>query len=657
MFVLRMHEALTDIEVDLRVFVFEAGGVIPLVGGYFALFAFHLAAAHVLLHDDVLAIPFGLALRAGQTVMAEAPAAFGAEQGGPGGHFRAVGDAGHFRGADQIVVVADLDVGQVFAADAVHPPQHLVHERVALGRGEVLADLGADLGFHLFHGQALVVVDLERGADFLPGLLGVGHGTGAPGPGGVFGGHASGNGAEHERAGQILLRDGRAVACREESGNRGFGVLVDQNAGVAVAGAQGDFFHALFHGVPAVVVFVALFVELAAHGAFGAPQHLFQTLEGFLGQMVELEVHGAAPFHELAPHGEEHVAGPVAVRPVFLAQGVDAVTAAGNDHIAAGRAVEVFHEQVGLEALHVHHFGACMVGHGEAVAGVSGEFVDAAEVSVARHAELADAARGDDHGGSFDLVVVPAAHVEGEDAGDFAVVVGEQAACGRAVKDGAAELADFPRESALDVLAVHGEIQGLVGGMQEAALVVSVLVQGEEVAGLAVGVPFQVLDDGQGIPAEHIGAFLVDDALGDLGQGFDHVFRGSVPGHGDDVECVHAAPDGAGCFDGALVDNDDTAVGVGFLGFDGREGARAAAAEDDDVRFNLFHAHDDPPQLEHFVAECICRPEPRVPARRLHASAAEACSIRLREHVHVADAPERRMTNSRNGTDAFPEPP
>ena len=37
--------------------------------------------------------------------MAEAPAAFGAEQGGPGGHFRAVGDAGHFRGADQIVVV------------------------------------------------------------------------------------------------------------------------------------------------------------------------------------------------------------------------------------------------------------------------------------------------------------------------------------------------------------------------------------------------------------------------------------------------------------------------------------------------------------------------------------------------------------------------
>ncbi len=134
--------------------------------------------------------------------------------------------------------------------------------------------------------------------------------------------------------------------------------------------------------------------------------------------------------------------------------------------------------------------------------------------------------------------------------------------------------------------------------MQEAALVVSVLVQGEEVAGLAVGVLFQIFNDGQGIASEHIGAFLVDDAFRDLGEGFNNVFRGSVAGHGDDVEGVHAASNGARGFNGALVDNNDPAIGVGFLGFDGREGARAAAAQDDDVRFNFFYAHDGPPQKE-----------------------------------------------------------
>ena len=280
--------------------------------------------------------------------------------------------------------------------------------------------------------------------------------------------------------------------------------------------------------------------------------------------------------------------------PVFLTVGVDAVSAAGDDHVAAGGAVEVLHKQVGLEALHVHHFRAGMVSHGEAVAGIAGELVNTAQVTVAGHAELADAAGGDDHGRGFYLIVIAAAHVEGEDAGDFAVVVGKQTTGGSAVEDGTAESADFTGEPAFDVFAVHGEVQGLVGGVQVAAFVVAVFIQGEKVAGLAVGVFFQVLDDGKGVSAEDIGAFLVDDAFSDLGQRLDHVFRSSISGDGDDIEGVHASADGARGFDGALVDHDDTTVRVGFLGLDGRKGAGAAAAQNYDIRFNLFYTHDNP---------------------------------------------------------------
>lgn len=135
--------------------------------------------------------------------------------------------------------------------------------------------------------------------------------------------------------------------------------------------------------------------------------------------------------------------------------------------------------------------------------------------------------------------------MKGEDAGDFAVVVGKQTTGGSAVEDGTAESADFTAEPAFDVFAVHGEVQGLVGGVQVAAFVVAVFIQGKKVAGLAVGVFFQVLDDGKGVSAEDIGAFLVDDAFSDLGQRLDHVFRSSISGDGDDIEGVHASADGA----------------------------------------------------------------------------------------------------------------
>jgi hypothetical protein len=138
-------------------------------------------------------------------------------------------------------------------------------------------------------------------------------------------------------------------------------------------------------------------VELATAGALVAVQDLFDVLDGFLGQVIELEEHRAVAAFQFLVELPHHLPAPVVALDEAFALAVGGVAAQRAGDVGAGRAVVVLDQRVDLEAFQVRQLGPGVIGHGVAVAGIGRVFVGAHQVARRRQAQAPGRAAGEDH--------------------------------------------------------------------------------------------------------------------------------------------------------------------------------------------------------------------------------------------------------------------
>ena len=107
----------------------------------------------------------------------------------------------------------------------------------------------------------------------------------------------------------------------------------------------------------------------------------FDGADGFLGEVVHLEVHRAVAALQLAPEFQHHLAAPVVAFDEALAFVVGGVAAERAGDVGAGGAVVVLDQGIDLVAFEVRELGAGVIGHGVAVAGIGGVLVRPEQVA------------------------------------------------------------------------------------------------------------------------------------------------------------------------------------------------------------------------------------------------------------------------------------
>ncbi|KAF0962491.1 hypothetical protein MLGJGCBP_04460 [Rhodococcus sp. T7] len=323
------------------------------------------------------------------------PAALGPRERTAGRHFGAVPDERDLRAAHQLVRGGRAHPGDL----PRHPLERLDGDRQLrrrLRRRHIVVDEAAQLVLDLRLGRAVRVAQrpvdqLVRGGQLLRGQRGrrldIGQGAG---------GVRSGEVAVDECADHVVVGDAGQVACGVQPRDRGGAVLVHPHPGRGMSAAQADLGDVHLDVVAAVVV-PAVRVERAAGGAFGGVQDRLERVEGFLRQVADLEIDGAARGFDLALDLAHHLPRPVVGVDEPLPLGVDLVAAERVRDVRAGRAVVVLDQGVDLEALDAAQFGARVVGHRVTVARVGGVLVGAVEVPRRREPQpAARAGREDD---------------------------------------------------------------------------------------------------------------------------------------------------------------------------------------------------------------------------------------------------------------------
>ena len=132
------------------------------------------------------------------------------------------------------------------------------------------------------------------------------------------------------------------------------------------------------------VIGAAVGVELAATRAFVAVQDLFDVLDGFLGQVIELEEHRAVAAFEFLVELPHHLPAPVVALDEAFALVVGGVAAQRAGDVGAGRAVVILDQRVDLEAFQVRQFRPGVISHGVTVAGIGRVFIGAHQVTRGR---------------------------------------------------------------------------------------------------------------------------------------------------------------------------------------------------------------------------------------------------------------------------------
>ena len=216
------------------------------------------------------------------------------------------------------------------------------------------------------------------------------------------------------------------VTRRVQALDRGLGLLVDPHPRRRVPAAKADLGDVHLDHLRAVVG-AAIGVELAATRAFVAVQDLFDVLDGFLGQVIELEEHRAVAAFEFLVELPHHLAAPVVALDEAFALVVGGVAAQRAGDVGAGRAVVILDQRVDLEAFEVRQFGPGVIGHGVAVAGIGRVFVGAHQVARGRQAQAPGGAAAEDHRFGLDHVEVGGAAIEAHHAVDRALFVRQQA--------------------------------------------------------------------------------------------------------------------------------------------------------------------------------------------------------------------------------------
>jgi len=113
-------KGLSNIKRKLRVTVFHPILKIPFRGWYFSFYTFHLIGIFSNHHPG--AVPFRLFLWDVYTPVLITPAAFIAKKAGSGHHFTDCKNTANLMEFYQIMVINCFDFGEIFAADAFHPP-------------------------------------------------------------------------------------------------------------------------------------------------------------------------------------------------------------------------------------------------------------------------------------------------------------------------------------------------------------------------------------------------------------------------------------------------------------------------------------------------------------------------------------------------------
>ncbi len=326
------------------------------------------------------------------------------------------------------------------------------------------------------------------------------------------------------------------IARRIQTGDCGFGPLVDPDARGAVAAAQADFRDIHLDAVGAVA-FAPAFVEAASAGAFVIPQNGFDFVDGVVVEVVHLQVHRAFAGVQLFVDLQHHLAAPVVAVDEPVALGVGGVSAEGAGHVGAGGAVVVFNQRVDLEALDVGELGPGVVGHGVAVARVGGVLVGAVEVARGGQTQATTGPGAEHNGLGLNYHHVAVAHVETHGPGD-ATVLHHDAGSHHPVGDVDLVALDLAGENFLQVFALgHGQ-HVLADPVHLLEVVVALVVF------LKLDAPaLQLLDHLKAQPPGFVDGFLVDNAI--VGDGdFAHILLGGrVAGDDGGVDPVHAHGD------------------------------------------------------------------------------------------------------------------
>ncbi len=381
------------------------------------------------------------------------------------------------------------------------------------------------------------------------------------------------------------MRNAGAVARRVQAGDGALATLVGPDAGGAVAAAEADLRDVhLDHGL--AVVGAAPFVEAATAGPLVGVQDVLDLADGFFRQVIQLQEHRALAAFEFVEELHHHLAAPVVALDEALARVVRGVAAERAGHVGTGRAVVVLDQRVDLEALEVGEFGARVVGHHMAFAGVGRVLVGTEHVAGSRQPQAARGTGADHHGLGLDDVEVGGAAVKAHHARDLTTGASEQPGGHHAVGDLHARLLQLAVQHALHVVAFgHG---------QHIAADVVHLAHGV-VAGLVLlelDAPFvQLFDHGEAVGGVGVHTLLVHDAIVGHRDFLGVLLRRGVAGDHRVVQAIHAHGDRAAAFHVGLVQQQDTQLGIFFLGFHRGHGAAGAATDHHNVvlKFDGFH--------------------------------------------------------------------
>ncbi|MNP96654.1 hypothetical protein D3C85_92410 [compost metagenome] len=333
------------------------------------------------------------------------------------------------------------------------------------------------------------------------------------------------------------------------------------------------------------VVGAAIGVELAATRTLVAVQDLFDVLDGFLGQMIELEEHRAIAAFQFLMELPHHLPAPVVALDEAFALVVGGVAAQGAGDVGAGRAVVILDQRVDLEAFQVRQFGPGVVGHRVAVAGIGRVFVGAHQVARGRQAQAPGGTAGEDHRLGLDHMEVSGSAIKAHHAVDRALFIRQQSGADQAIGDTHPRALQLPIEDFLDVVPFRHRqhISAHVVDLFHRVVAGFVLLEFHAPA-------VQLFDRFETVGGIGVHRGLVDDAVVGDGDFLGVLLRCRVAGNDRVVQAVHAHADRAAALDVGLVDQQHPQVAVAFLGLDRRHGAGGAAANDNDVVFLLQRA-------------------------------------------------------------------
>ena len=391
---------------------------------------------------------------------------------------------------------------------------------------------------------------------------------------------AVGEGAEH-----IVVRHGSHVPGGVEAGNRGFRALVHIDARCAVAAAKTDLRNVhLDHLVP--VIGPASRMKPSPARALIRVQNLLDGLNGFFGEMVELQKDRPIAALEFLIELPHHLAAPVIAFDKAFALAVRGETAERSGHVGARGAVVVLDQRVDLEALEVRQRCARVISHRVAVAGVGGILVGSHQVSRGGQTEPARGAAAENHRLGAHHIKIRGTAIETQHAAGAPLRIGQNACDDDAIGDRNARAFELPVEHFLDVMAFRHRQNIGAHVMHFLDRIVARAVF------LELHAPAVEFFDGlETVLGVGVDGCLIDDAV--VGDGdFSRVLLGCrVAGDDGVIQTVHAHRDRAAAFDVGLFQQQHLQVRILFLCLDGSHGAGGATPHHDEVVLDHVRIH------------------------------------------------------------------